>query len=294
MLEDRQLSAHGPHGFPMSWEESVQWLKSQPGMEELIVASYYDDPLIAAAMRYQRSDEWKAITELLPKGAGRRALDVGAGRGIASFALAAEGFEVSALEPDNSTSVGAEAVRTLAREHDLNIEVVQGKSERLPFADEEFDLVFGRAVMHHMADMSAACREFFRVLKHGGVFIAVREHVLSKATDLDRFLKSHPLHALYGGENAFLLRQYVAAIQNAGLTLDRILSPLRSPINLAPHSRQTFLNQLAKKAASGSCRLEGALRVALNVPGMWSCVRILAECVDNRPGRLYSFVAHRV
>ena len=45
-----------------------------------------------------------------------QALDVGAGRGIASYALAREGFTVTVLEPDDSHLVGAGAIRSLAEE----------------------------------------------------------------------------------------------------------------------------------------------------------------------------------
>ena len=124
---------------PMNWEESVQWMRARPDMRASVLASYYDDPLLGSAQRYSESEEWKAILQYLPNGPGARALDVGAGRGIASFALAKNGFEVTALEPDDSELVGAAAIRSLARESRLPIRVVQGLSEDLPLGSDEFD-----------------------------------------------------------------------------------------------------------------------------------------------------------
>ena len=120
-----------------SWEQAVQWLREQPEQQELVLAAYYDDPLPAAADRYWRSEEWQAIRLLLPPAPGV-ALDVGAGRGIASYALAKEGFAVTALEPDASALVGAQAIRGLAEASGLPIEVTQEFSERLPFEDAQF------------------------------------------------------------------------------------------------------------------------------------------------------------
>jgi 2-polyprenyl-3-methyl-5-hydroxy-6-metoxy-1,4-benzoquinol methylase len=121
-----------------TWEQAVQWLRQQPEQQELVLAAYYDDPLPASADRYSRSEEWQAIRALLPPAPGR-ALDVGAGRGIASYALAKDGFAVTALEPDPSALVGAQAIRGLAAASGLPIEVNHEFSERLPFADAQFD-----------------------------------------------------------------------------------------------------------------------------------------------------------
>src|SRR5260370_38360313 len=122
-----------------TWENAVVWLRNQPSQRQLVLDAFYDDPLIAAAERYFCSDEWQAVSQLL-QGRTGTALDVGAGRGIASYALAREGFAVSALEPDPSAIVGASAIRALAAEAKLSINVVEEFSERLPFADATFDV----------------------------------------------------------------------------------------------------------------------------------------------------------
>lgn len=275
-----------------SWEAAVRWLREQPDRRDLVIDAYYDDPLTDAARRYWNGDEWKAI-RLFFNGRSGHALDIGAGRGIASYALAREGFSVTALEPDPSSLVGAGAIRKLAQEASLPIVVCEEFSEKLPFPDASFDIVFGRAVLHHARDLPAACREVFRVLKPGGRFIAVREHVISRRHDLPVFLAAHPLHHLYGGENAFLLDEYLAAIRDSGLRVSEVLLPLLSPINYFPQTRESICQELCSRAD----RFPGAallLRRCLTSEPVYRGVLRMLTYVDNRPGRLYSFVADKV
>ena len=280
-----------PTGKFTSWESAVLWLRAQADRQDLVNAAYYDDPLPAAAERYWLSPEWQALKPLLGS-ARNRALDVGAGRGIASYALAREGFSrVSALEPDGSALVGADAIRSLADQADLPIDVTQEFSERLPFDDASFDLVFARAVLHHTRDLKAACAEFFRVLRPGGKLLAIREHVISHAEDLPAFLQAHPLHKLYGGENAFQLPVYLHALSSAGFEPIRTLAPFDTPINFAPHSLASLHAEMAARVGR---RLPGAGTLArVLLPSLWSLMRPLLNRVDHRPGRLYSFIATR-
>jgi SAM-dependent methyltransferase len=277
------------NGESSAWEYAVQWLRAQPEQQDLVLNAYYDDPLIDAARRYWGSGEWKEIRKLLGLTRGQ-ALDIGAGRGVASYALAREGFIVTALEPDGSGLVGAGAIRSLARESGLPITVVQEFSEHLPFADCQFDIAFARAVLHHTSNLDLACREFFRVLKPEGRLIAVREHVISRKKDLPVFLSRHPLHGLYGGENAFLLAEYTKAMSEAGFAINCVLSPLSSVINYAPHTEETLKNAIADRLGLA---MRGVLRSALSLPWLWSAARKTLSWVDRRPGRLYSFVCTR-
>jgi ubiquinone/menaquinone biosynthesis C-methylase UbiE len=270
-----------------TWEDAVSWLMSQPEQQEIVKACYYDTPLKAAADRYWQSSEWQAIREFLPVSQGK-ALDIGAGNGIASYALAKDGWQVEALEPDASNLVGVGAIRQLATESNLSINTVQEFGEKLPFPDDCFNLVFARQVLHHAQDLRQLCREIYRVLKPGGVFIAVRDHVIATKADLPKFLDTHPLHQLYGGENAYLRSEYIEAIESANLQIKQVLNAFDSPINYAPHTQDTLKQELSNRLNSLPV-VSITTNVLLN-RAIFPYVLKLLSTFDRRPGRAVSFI----
>jgi SAM-dependent methyltransferase len=274
-----------------TWEEAVSWLVAQPDQQALVRDCYYDKPLESAVERYWRSKEWLAVRELLPARPGK-ALDIGAGRGISSYALARDGWEVTALEPDPSGEVGAGAIRHLAASQNLPISVIEEFGERIPCPSASFDLVFARQALHHAKDLPALCAEAARLLKPGGAFIAIRDHVISKRADLPRFFDIHPLHKLYGGENALLLHEYLDALRGAGFEIRRVIRPLENAINLAPLDEHSLREELAQRVEHypGGALVAKPLRQSDLTYGVF--LRILT-IFDSRPGRLYSFVCSK-
>lgn len=279
----------------LSWEQAVAWLCEQPEYTNLVRACYYDDPLLQAAQRFEASEEWQALRRMLPSSAGH-VLDLGAGRGISSYALACAGWQVTALDPDPSPRVGARAIRKLAEQTHLPIVVVESVGEQLPFANRSFNLVYGRQVLHHARNLQQLCGEVARVLRPGGYLIATREHVISKREDLVQFLRNHPLHHLYGGEQAFLLTEYCDAIRGAGLRLHRVLGPADSPVNYFPMSYSEWLASMRQPVAR---RLGSGVATSLinETHLVGKCLLRLLIAYRNyqnqTPGRLYSFVAQR-
>jgi len=69
-----------------------------------------------------------------------------------------------------SAFADAGAIRSLCRETNLDVNVVQEWGERLPFPDSSFDLVYCRQSLHHARDLPRLCREIGRVLRDGGTF----------------------------------------------------------------------------------------------------------------------------
>jgi hypothetical protein len=133
-------------------------------------------------------------------------------------------------------------------------------------------------VLHHARQLSRFCAEACRVLRDGGMLLAIREHVITRAKDLDAFLAGHPLHRLYGGENAYVLEDYECAIRSAGIRLTQVLNPAASDVNLFPDTQHAMKSRLAAK-------------VHLPWPGLIPNALLRLIGASSRvPGRHYSFV----
>jgi SAM-dependent methyltransferase len=274
----------------VSWEEAVAWLAAQPDKQELVRDCYFDPSPEVAAERYSKSDEWKAIRALLPPVPGR-ALDVGAGRGIASYALAKAGWSVVAIEPDPSDFVGRGAIHKIAESEGLPIEVAEEFGECIPRDSVSFDLVVARQVLHHARDLQSLCAEVFRVLKPGGKFITVRDHVISSPRDLPAFLQIHPLHQLYGGENALQSSQYLDALRDAGFRVEQLLRSFDSVINYAPHTRDSLREEFQRRLSR--MPLGSIAGWCLDVELIMDISLAVLSRVDRRPGRLFSFICSK-
>ncbi len=261
----------------LSWEEAVEWLRRQPNQQDLVRACFYDDPLIESAHRYYNSTEWKAVQHLLREMPVGTVLDVGAGRGISSYSFARDGWKVTALEPDPSDVVGTGAISELV--HDgLNIDIEQAHGEELPFKDNSFNLVYGRAVLHHAADLHRFCGELLRVLQPGGRFLFTREHVISNQSDLKTFQENHPLHFLYGGEFAYTVDEYMEALESRSRVRLSVIKTYSSDINLYPSSYSELSRNIKMKKS-------------LPVPH-WFIKSYIIPKLNRRnqaAGRLYSF-----
>jgi ubiquinone/menaquinone biosynthesis C-methylase UbiE len=271
----------------LTWEDAVRWYRTQPNNDAEIRNNYFDLPVRAAADRYAQSEEFAKVIQLLGEGNGRRILDLGAGNGIASYALARHGWKVTALEPEESDEVGAGAIEQLARETGLTIEVVRYFGEEMPFANKSFAAIHARQVLHHANHLENMVRELYRVLDNNGWLLSTREHVVDNDEQLTAFLKEHPLHALYGGENAYALDRYLSAFTSAGFQVVGTWGPLESVLNFYPGT------EAERKVAIRQVAMHSWLRLGRLFA--WSetfqARQVAAHTRrDQTPGRIYSFL----
>jgi demethylmenaquinone methyltransferase/2-methoxy-6-polyprenyl-1,4-benzoquinol methylase len=124
------------------------------------VAKNYDRT--NAVMSVGNAALWRIATvrAVEPK-AGERILDVAAGTGTSSVALAKTGATVVAVD----FSPGMIAA---GRQRHPRIEFVEADAEKLPFGDDEFDAVTISFGLRNVEHPKVALAEMYRVLKPGG------------------------------------------------------------------------------------------------------------------------------
>ncbi|MFL5800562.1 MAG: methyltransferase domain-containing protein [Roseiflexaceae bacterium] len=104
------------------------------------------------------------VADFLGDVRGKQVLEYGCGLGAISTLLARSGAEVISFDLSR-TSVAVTRRRADLNAMDIGLAVAAGES--LPYADESFDIVFGKAILHHL-DVSAGAHDLYRVLRPGG------------------------------------------------------------------------------------------------------------------------------
>jgi ubiquinone/menaquinone biosynthesis C-methylase UbiE len=171
-----------------------------------------------AALRQERAAELvQRLETLLQLDGSERALDVGAGTGAFAFALAPRVREVVAVEIDEDLAARARS------DAPLNVEVVVGDGEHLPFERASFDVAGTFRTLHHTPRPELMVAELARVTRPGGTILVVDQLAPVDplaALDLTRFeqardpsttrvLADADLRGLFDSNSLTLRRQLV-------------------------------------------------------------------------------------
>ena len=138
----------------------------------------------------------KYIHEYLPEDKSAKILDVGAGTGRYSVALAEEGYDVTAVELVKY-NLG------ILKKKNSTVKAYQGNAMKLSrFPDNEFDVVLVFGPMYHlytMEDKVKALKEAKRVVKEDGVILVA--YVMNEYSVLTYgFKENHILESLEKGK----------------------------------------------------------------------------------------------
>lgn len=133
--------------------------------------------------------EWRSSgdqLEALVRGyvtAGSRVLDLGCGRGGVVELFWRDVALAAGLDPDSPSLSGHRAP---------GMPVVRGVGERLPFADESFDLIVCLWVMEHLKHPATVLREVRRVLMPAGHFVFLTPNLRNPLLLLNRLGRALP------------------------------------------------------------------------------------------------------
>ncbi|MBI4156001.1 MAG: class I SAM-dependent methyltransferase [Candidatus Zambryskibacteria bacterium] len=117
-----------------------------------------------AARRGYPKELFAYLKKLVP-GKHLKVLDIGCGTGISTRQLKERGFSVTGVDKD-------QAMVAIARQKTSDILYVVTDVHKLPFDNEEFDLITAFTSFHWFTDRKSTT-EIKRVLKRGGVFFTV-------------------------------------------------------------------------------------------------------------------------
>jgi SAM-dependent methyltransferase len=104
------------------------------------------------------------VEQILAQGPvrGRRVLEVGAGSGRDSVALASEGAITFILD---YSMASLETARRVAQRHGVRPHLIRADALRLPFKEGTFDVIFHQGLLEHFRDPMPLLNENVRALK---------------------------------------------------------------------------------------------------------------------------------
>lgn len=137
-------------------------------------AAFYDDRFLIAFDDRVGRDVRRDLGSLIGDVRARRALDLACGTGYAAIGLAVAGLAEEVHASDLSAKM-LERCRDNAHAVDVPIRIALADAERLPYADDAFDLVVARGALHHVPSPETMLREVRRVLEPGGVAVVLAE-----------------------------------------------------------------------------------------------------------------------
>jgi len=164
----------------------VGGVKNIPGSEDTLMTleradvlqkeeSFHDDWADAVKIENVMVDEFfnactapenRFIMSRIGEVKSKKILEIGCGLGEASVYFAKNGAKVVASDISGEM-IGL--AKKVAEYHKVGLEVCKCSSIKIPFGDQEFDIVYAANVLHHV-NLEATLREVSRVLKKGGIF----------------------------------------------------------------------------------------------------------------------------
>lgn len=172
-----------------------------PHDETLYDAEYYVHDRQSAAINYE---QLAVASRWLQALRAQCVVDIGCG----------QGFGMKALWNAHSQWVGLDASPARLRQRVLELPVVCGDAQRLPFRSQSVDLAILWSVMDHLRDPAEALREAHRVLRRPG-WLLLQSNLTWCTREIPPELHRH--HTWEYSANGFM-----GVIRQAGFKCDRV------------------------------------------------------------------------
>jgi ubiquinone/menaquinone biosynthesis C-methylase UbiE len=144
---------------------------------------------------------------------GKKVLGLASGGGQQMPVFAALGAECTVLDYSERQ---LESERLVAKREGYSIRIVRADmTKRLPFEDEEFDLIFHPVSNCYVEEVKPIWKECWRILKKGGLLIAGVDHYINYIVDQDekRIVNHLPFNPLKNADQMEQLKRDDAGIQ---------------------------------------------------------------------------------
>ncbi|MBO4847539.1 MAG: class I SAM-dependent methyltransferase [Clostridia bacterium] len=163
---------------------------------------------------------------------GKKLLGLASGGGQQMPIFAALGAECTVFDYSEKQ---LESERAVAEREGYAIRIVRGDmTERLPFEDGEFDIVFHPVSNCYVKDVLHVWRECARVLKKGGVLLSGTDHFVNYLVDEaeERIVNRLPFDPLEHPEQMALLQKDDAGVQFSHTISEQIGGQLKAGFEL--------------------------------------------------------------
>ncbi len=207
----------------------------------------------------------EATSEKVNPRQGEKILDIGCGRGTDGVELAKKGAMVIGLEP--SSIMIAHAKNHIA-ENNVNMALIHGVGEYLPFGVRSLDKVMCKGALDHFLDPEMVMRQIATVLKPGGKAIIAIANFESLGFKL--------------GKKVCSLRKVLGFKDGKG----------RLPWEIPSDHTYKFDYHLIKRMANNHLKVEQAIGVSLLFGLPWwgtflaKCPRSISSCILNTLDRI--------
>lgn len=126
-------------------------------------------------------NHWTLFSELMEKephyNGGKRALEIGCGRGSLSCYFSDAGFDCNLV--DLSASV-IDVAKSIFKKNNLKANFQVGDANALEIPDNSFDVIYSIGLLEHFEDIEKPLKEQIRVLDKGGIWFG---YIVPKYTD---------------------------------------------------------------------------------------------------------------